>query len=453
MKKILQILVFSILICNGMYAAALSVQQSGAFEQIDESFKMVIISPAIFASNIQPLIDHKNSVGIESFFKSTEDIYNEYSGYDEAEKIKYFIKDAIETYNISYVFLIGGKVWQFNKWHVPVRYSQIDDGFDYSFCISDLYFADIYDNEGNFSSWDTDKDGLYGEWIVDDVDLIPDVYVGRLPCRNRFDVMTVVNKIISYETGSFGQSWFDTFVAIGGDTFPNFAGYEGEETCEVALSFLPEFTPKRLYVSTGNLTGSDDVIEAINQGCGFVMTRGKGGTERVRIPKNDGSELIILKNELVKSLQNKDQYPIVFLSECYHGKIDVSILNWLKYLRNESDIMQQDTYPWTITWLLLKEKDGGAIAVITNTNTCYGTSGDVNSNGIPDDAEQFGGGLTVDSLRQYGVEGYDILGEIHYKSIEQYVSSFPVYSNTFHGKSVQEYTLFGDPSLKIGGYS
>ena len=144
---------------------------------------------------------------------------------------------------------------------------------------------------------------------------------------------------------------------------------------------------------------------------------------------------------------------MVFLSECYHGKIDVSILNLFKYLRNESDIMKQDTFPWTITWMLLKERDGGAIAVITNTNTCYGTSGDLDSNGIPDDAELFGGGLSIESLRQYGEEGNDNLGEIHYKSIEHYVTTYPVYSNIYHGKSVQEYTLFGDPSLKIGGYS
>ncbi len=453
MKKILPILVFSILLCNGMYAAALSVQEIIRPEIFDDSYDLVIIGPQSFAANIQPLIDHKNAVGVASFFKATEDIYSEFAGFDEAEQIKFFIKDAIETYDIRFVLLMGGKVWQLNSWHVPVRYSQVDDGFDYSFCISDLYFADIYDSEGNFSSWDTDGDGLYGEWFVDEVDLVPDVYVGRLPCRNRFDVKVVVDKIISYETGTYGQSWFDTFVAIGGDTFSNFPGYEGEETCDVALSFMPGFTAKRLYVSSGNLTGSDDVIDAINQGCGFMMTRGKGGTERVRIPQSDGSELVVMQNKLVRSLENKDQYPIVFLSECYHGKIDVSILNWLKYLRNESDIIQQDTFPWTITWMLLKQKNGGAIAVITNTNTCYGTSGDVNSNGIPDDAEQFGGGLTVESIRQYGVEGYDTLGEIHGKSIENYVGSFPVFSNTFHGKSVQEYTLFGDPSLKIGGYS
>ncbi len=52
--------------------------------------------------------------------------------------------------------------------------------------LSDLYFADIYDASGNFSSWDSDNDGIYGEWYPGEtaqdtnIDLIPDVAVGRL---------------------------------------------------------------------------------------------------------------------------------------------------------------------------------------------------------------------------------------------------------------------------------
>jgi len=29
---------------------------------------------------------------------------------------------------------------------------------------TDLYYADIYDSVGEFSNWDTDNDGIYGEW-------------------------------------------------------------------------------------------------------------------------------------------------------------------------------------------------------------------------------------------------------------------------------------------------
>ena len=69
---------------------------------------MVIIAPDMFSGSIQPLITHKNSHGVNTFLKTTEEIYTEYDGSDDAEEIKLFIRDAIETNNIKYVLLFGG---------------------------------------------------------------------------------------------------------------------------------------------------------------------------------------------------------------------------------------------------------------------------------------------------------------------------------------------------------
>ena len=45
-------------------------------------YDLVVISPQIFSKNIQKFIDHKNSLGINSFFKDVEEIYDEFSGRD-----------------------------------------------------------------------------------------------------------------------------------------------------------------------------------------------------------------------------------------------------------------------------------------------------------------------------------------------------------------------------------
>ncbi len=42
-------------------------------------------------------------------------------GRDKPEQIKYFIKDAIETYNITFVLLVGGTKGIRKQWYVPVR--------------------------------------------------------------------------------------------------------------------------------------------------------------------------------------------------------------------------------------------------------------------------------------------------------------------------------------------
>ena len=83
-----------------------------------------------------------------------------------AEKIKYFIKTAMEEWGIRYVLLVGGRSSQFQPtWYCPVRYVSMVDDWDAEY-LSDLYFADIYDANGNFSSWDSDNDGMYGEWYM-----------------------------------------------------------------------------------------------------------------------------------------------------------------------------------------------------------------------------------------------------------------------------------------------
>ena len=203
---------------------------------IESTYDLVIISPSKFTDTLQPLIDHKNSYGMNTFLKTTEEIYDEYQGADPAEQIKYFIKDAIETNDISYVLLAGGlksTIYAkprdnanigFSGWHVPVRYSNLQRSGDPGY-ITDLYYADIYKIGGEFDDWDLDGDGIYAEWPddlrapEDLIDLRPDVAVGRLAFSTVKQAEDVVNKIIQYETTSAGSNWFKKMIAISGDGF------------------------------------------------------------------------------------------------------------------------------------------------------------------------------------------------------------------------------------------
>ncbi len=198
-------------------------------------YDMVIISPSLFTDDLSSLVDHKNTVGVSTYVKTTEAIYNEYDGVDKPEQIKYFIKDAVETQGVSYVLLVGGMnsmitgvsrddANQGSKdWHVPVRYTNLDVGsYDDPGFISDLYYADLYKEDGVFEDWDSNDNGIFSEWTSfrkDDLDLNPDVYVGRLACRNENEVNTMVNKIINYENGGVDDSWFNRIIAVAGDAF------------------------------------------------------------------------------------------------------------------------------------------------------------------------------------------------------------------------------------------
>jgi len=456
MKKIIAISLVGLFFLSGFGAGAYAKNDSKEFLKVGAltSYNMVIIAPACFSDTIQPLIEHKNNHDVKTFLKTTEEIYDEYDGRDNAEQIKYFIKDAIETYGIKYVLLMAGKTILGLKWNVPARYVQLDDGFGYSEFLSDLYFADIYKENGEFEDWDSNGNGIFAEWGFsgDVIDLRPDVAVGRLPCRTKREVRTVVDKIISYEENTYGQSWFNKMVVVGGDTFPTYEGYEGESTCDVASGYMDGFDVNKLYTSTGALTGTDDIINAVNQGCGFFFTRGRGGQDKIRMVTPDGFEFIAFQDDDISSLNNEGMYPVCILDECIHGKFDVGIINYFYLLFRKAGYTKLDCIPECLSWRLIHEEDAGAIATITNTNICYGSVGDSDENGILDDAEAFGGFLGVECFRLYGQNNMEVLGDIHKTAVSNYIDNFPIQSQDSHCKSVMEFILLGDPSLRIGGY-
>jgi len=144
-----------------------------------DTYDLVIITPSkLYDSSLQALVDYKNLVGMRTTVKTLEEIYSQYSGADQAEKIKYFIKDAIETWGVKYVLLIGGLKSYINgkprdninigsrDWYLPVRYTnnRPTGGLSDPGVICDLYYADIYDSEGHFNSWDSNGDGIYAGW-------------------------------------------------------------------------------------------------------------------------------------------------------------------------------------------------------------------------------------------------------------------------------------------------
>jgi len=166
-----------------------------------ETYDMLIIAPEKFSAKLQPLIDHKNSIGVRTILDTTENIYATYNGRDDPEDIKLRIK---------------------LNWLVPSRRTNNDDGWESGY-ESDLYYADIYkivENETVFEDWDSNGNGKFaedGSVMKDKMDFYPDVTVGRIPFRKESEIDIVVNKIIEYENNA-DDSWFKKAIMIAGDT-------------------------------------------------------------------------------------------------------------------------------------------------------------------------------------------------------------------------------------------
>jgi len=450
MNKIISIMVLGILLMVCFGTSTISANEETGYD-------LVIIAPGKFISHLQPLAEHKNSYGMNTLIKNIEEIYGEYEGRDKAEQIKYFIKDALDQWDIDYVLLVGGRAPSIlgEKWLMPVRYSNLVDNWmipEMKY-LSDLYFADIYNEHEEFQSWDTNNNGIFGEWLENEsasdiVDMAPDVYLGRLPCRSTFEVDVMVDKIIQYETGKCDDSWFKDFVAVAGDTYTDNDYFEGENAALEALNYMSEFNPVKLFTSDDSFTGEADVIRTINKGCGFLLFMGHGSPTAWGTNKPYGGSPIIygLKLPQMFLLRNQEKLPICVVGGCHNSLFNVSIFHstWTYKLPT----------PECWSWVLTRVRNGGSIATIGCTGLGYGKEDKHNP-------ELGGGGdyLNVLFFKEYAKHETDYLGEVWGKAISSYLDEFIIdwdelgFSDTgLDAKTVQQWILFGDPSLKIGGY-
>jgi Peptidase family C25 len=470
MKKIISMFLLGMLFLSGSYADSCTKKDTTETQKImmSANYSMVIIAPEIFSESLQPLIAHKNSHGVKTFLKTTEEIYNTYKGRDSAEQVKYFIKDAIERFNISYVLLVGGRTGQGFHWYVPVRYVTVNDGVVHKQYLSDLYFADIYKENGDFEDWDSNGNGVFAEWSVnasvpgDVLDLRPDIAVGRLPCRCTDEVTAIVHKIIEYENSSYGQSWFKHILLIGGDTNPGYGDpfpYEGEVDCDYALSYLDGFTATKLYISDGTLTGLEDFLTAFNVGNGFVYYAGHGWPDKMGTYPLNGTEVTyFMDNKDVSSLTNTGMYPVMVVGCCLTTQFDVGILNFLRVLKNTRTYNNffnfiYECIPECISWNMVKKSHGGCIAYLGSSSTTWGEVGDKNKDDIPDGVQTgYTPGLCQEFFRLYGEKNVRIIGSLFKDAVTHVVKEFSADKNKIQCKCVSEYMLIGDPSLLIGGY-
>lgn len=436
-------------------------------------YDLLILAPSKFSFSLKPLVEHKNAYGVKTMFVSVEEVYDRmfWYGRDEQEKIKYFIKHAVEHWGVTYVLLVGGMKGQTDSWYLPVRYSHVvspdEQGYAEPFFISDLYYADIYDALGGFSSWDSNNNNVFAEWNdthKDEMDLYPDVYLGRLACRNVRELKTVVEKIITYENNAYGEDWFNNFLVVAGDSYNDTEHFnEGELIGEAAIECMPGFTPVRVYASQQDINWRN-VNRVLNKGCGFAYFCGHGSpvSWNTHYPP-DGTKWCTgynIKDMLL--LHNKEKLPIVIVGGCHNAQFDVSLLNLLKGLREEGlsyfrvkppvgGFWYGEWSPECWAWFLTSKRGGGAVATIANTGVGAHGEGDVDSNGVPDYLEILDGWLELRFFQLYGVEHVNVLGEVHGETLTGYLHRFLGNNEKMDVKMVQQWELFGDPSLKIGG--
>jgi len=421
----LLIIFFLITSCLG---TGLQVESS-----LTSPYDLVIITSEEYSDILQSFIDHKESMNILILLKTTEDIYETYLGRDNPEKIKYFIKEMKENHSTEFVLFIG------NNTAVPTRYTNIyyEDDFGYptpSHWVfpSDFYYADLYDINGVFSSWDSNGNDIFAEYNwdgnYDTFDLTPDISIGRLPCNNDQEVGICIQKIIAYETNkAWSETWFNDIICIGGDSLPYDKENidEGEYVQQHVIDILEGFIPTRIWASLGTLNTPQIINDAINNGAGFVFFNGHGLSDLWATHPHNSNLWIPSGSYTIKHidlLENQERLPIIISDACYH--------------------CQYDRHDDCFAWSFVRNPNGGAIAFIGGSDTDLGYPGTaIITKGIER--------LCLEISHQY-MDGCQFLGRLITSAISVYTNDS---INEVDIITVLQNHLFGDPSLKISGIS
>jgi hypothetical protein len=278
----------------------------------------------------------------------------------------------------------------------------------------------------------------------------------------------MVNKIINYEKEKCDDSWFKNLVVVAGDSYNDVNHFnEGELIGDKAAELMPDFKPVRVYASNGDVTRKG-INTVINNGCGFAFFCGHGNAISwgTHFPPEGTKWCEYYGVEDMIFLKNREKLPITVVGGCLNAKFDISVMKsakkgfqkeGLRFFRINplnlggfwrTGILNSNCWAW---WLTSKI-GGGSIATIANTG--LGTHGrdDSDNNSVIDYLEVLDGWLELRFLELYGMEYRDVLGENHGETLTGYLHRFLGNNDKMDVKMVQQWVLFGDPSLKIGGY-
>jgi hypothetical protein len=271
----------------------------------------------------------------------------------------------------------------------------------------------------------------------------------------------MLNKIISYEsTGPDLKPWYNRMILIGGKTFGLVGGVpDGEYVCEIALDYMVDggiIDPNevtRIYVSnnysdSGGLRPMpDDIATGITHGGGFMDMQGHGNPYRWDTIWADGeyedhawSGGTFLFD--FWRFFNMRKLPAIIVGGCHNGMFNVTLLR--------TAIDPPDAY-WThgqptpicFSYGFLVVPWGGGISSTGNTGLGIGFVGDPTS---------LSAYLETSFFYEIGVDGAETLGQAHSGAVARYMTDYRGTQDQVDLHVITIFQVFGDPSLKFGGY-
>jgi hypothetical protein len=323
-----------------------AARPSHSFQDAPRTFDLLIVASFAFADLFEAFKASKRSQGIESHLiafhankPGAGGVFDDFSGFDDPERIKRAIEYAHRVHRAKYVLLAG------DASILPVRWRYIREAdspkngawagwHDGTYRPSELYYASLYrrhpDGSRVFDDWDANGNRRFNEqqwggpplaitYNPDHVDGYPDVAVGRVPAQNRNEAQVYLQKVAAYEAAAARSAGRKTFGFLADNNYPG-----GDAFCDQTKVSLPGgfagATPSALFNATPNrrlrpgwVRSGEETLLQFAQSCFWISYCGHGESRAWEVPK--------AKFQDIKHLKNGPNYPIVFASSCDTGSI------------------------------------------------------------------------------------------------------------------------------------
>jgi len=303
-------------------------------------YEYVVITDSVMDTVFARLADWKTQKGVPGTVVRTSYIYANYTGYDEQEKIRNFIKDAYATWGTMYVLLGGQGDYQSSGQNIiPTRMGNCGEGDE----PCDLYYA------GLDGTWDFNNNHTYGE-ISDSTDMCSDVFVGRAPTYNVAMAQNFVSKTIKYEQNP-PSGFIEKMTLPTGILWSSYEERPGQES--ICRMTPPDWSDQKLYERTGNL-GHQIVMDSMNAGVGMGHWMGHGNESGIYM---GGGSQPFFESTDADALTNGDKTGFAISIAC-----DCAAWDWV----SGGDCLAEH---------MVNRVGGGCIATMMNTRYGYGAIG------------------------------------------------------------------------------
>lgn len=173
-----------------------------------------VIKDAATDPSVNDLIVHRKSQGLSATVVSIESILLDYPGVDDAEKLRNFIIDAYNNWGTDYIVLGGDtNIIPMRKLWCDSLQKQGNGDPIVDQIPSDLYYQCLdgtYNSDGD-DRWGELTDGPGGS----DVDMMAEVYIGRISAENADEMSNFIYKTLVYENHPGWDSYLGSALMAG----------------------------------------------------------------------------------------------------------------------------------------------------------------------------------------------------------------------------------------------